>query len=57
MCWTARIDAALPAEMELMAETSGAKVHRTDAMIAAIAVNRGTELYTFDIRHLAVQGR
>jgi len=43
--------------MELMAETSGAKVHRTDAMIAAIAVNRGTELYTFDIRHLAVQGR
>jgi predicted nucleic acid-binding protein len=37
--------------MELMAETSGAKVHRTDAMKAAIAVNRGAELYTFNIRH------
>jgi tRNA(fMet)-specific endonuclease VapC len=44
-------DARLSAELELRAETSGAAIRRTDAMIAAIAMNRGATLYTFDLRH------
>lgn len=44
-------DAALSAELELKAENRGATIRRTDVMIAAIAINRGTTLYTFNLRH------
>lgn len=44
-------DAGLSAEIELKAESSGAAIRRTDTMIAAIAMNRGATLYTFDLRH------
>ena len=44
-------DAGLSAEMELKAEGMGMPIRRTDAMIAAIALNRGAALYTFDLRH------
>lgn len=44
-------DARLSAEVELEAERRGAMIRRTDAMIAAIALNRGAALYTFDLRH------
>lgn len=43
--------AELSSEMELKAEDMGRPVRRTDAMIAAIALNRGAVLYTFDLRH------
>jgi len=44
-------DARLSAEIELKTETRGAAIRRTDAMIAAIAMNRGATLYTFNLRH------
>ncbi|RLG53481.1 MAG: hypothetical protein DRO00_03860 [Thermoproteota archaeon] len=44
-------DASLSAEIELKAERAGKPVRRTDAMIAAIVINRGAFLYTFDSRH------
>lgn len=44
-------DTGLSAEIELKAEKQGTAVRRTDAMIAAIALNRGAALYTFDLRH------
>jgi len=44
-------DARLSSEIELKAEAGGTPVRRTDAMIAAIALNRGVALYTFDLRH------
>ena len=44
-------DAGLSAEMELKAENRGAAIRRTDAMIAAIAINRGARLYTFNLKH------
>ena len=44
-------DAGLSAEIELRAERMGMPVRRTDAMIAAIALNRGAALYTFDLKH------
>lgn len=44
-------DAEVSSAMELKAEELGRPVRRTDAMIAAIALNRGVALYTFDLRH------
>lgn len=49
-----RRDAQLSAELELKAERLGTQVRRTDAMIAAIVLNRGASLYTFDLRHFNV---
>jgi predicted nucleic acid-binding protein len=47
-------DAQLSAELELKAESSGRPVRRTDAMIAAVVLNRGALLYTFDLKHFSV---
>jgi tRNA(fMet)-specific endonuclease VapC len=47
-------DAQLSAELELKAESSGKPARRTDAMIAAIVLNRGALLYTFDLKHFSV---
>ena len=41
-------DAVLSAKLELGTEKKGAPVRRTDAMIAAVAINRTAALYTFD---------
>ncbi len=46
-------DASLSAEIEVKAERAGKLVRRIDAMIAAIVINRGASLYTFDSRHFA----
>ena len=46
-----RDDASLSAKIELEAESRGVPVRRTDAMIAAIAINRGASLYTLDLKH------
>ena len=40
-------DAVLAAKIELEMEKTGSAIRRTDAMIAAIAINRGAALYTF----------
>jgi len=39
-------DAALSAELEVNAEKRGNKIPRFDAMIAAVAINRGIKLFT-----------
>lgn len=44
-------DASLAAELELRAEKSGTRVRRTDAMIAAVVMNNGGKLFTFDLKH------
>jgi len=44
-------DARLAAEIELRMEGKGLPIRRTDAMIAATAMNNGAGLYTFDTRH------
>jgi len=44
-------DAELSAELELKAEGIGRPIRRADTMIAAIALNSGAALYTFDLRH------
>jgi predicted nucleic acid-binding protein len=44
-------DANLSAKIELEAESKGASIRRTDAMIAAITINRGVSLYTLDLKH------
>ena len=46
-----RRDAELSAELEVKAERLGTPIRRTDTMIAAIALNRGASLYTFDLGH------
>jgi len=46
-----RDDASLSAKIELEAESRGVPIRRTDAMIAAIAINRGASLYTLDLKH------
>lgn len=43
-----KADANLSAKMELSVEKRGTAVRRTDAIIAAIAINNGASLYTFD---------
>ncbi|MEM2571433.1 MAG: type II toxin-antitoxin system VapC family toxin [Thermoproteota archaeon] len=47
-------DAQLSAELELKAESLGKPVRRTDAMIAAMVINKGAYLYTFDLKHFNV---
>ncbi len=47
-------DAQLSAELELKAESLGKPSRRADAMIAAIVLNRGASLYTFDLKHFNV---
>ena len=44
-------DAVLSSKIELEAEERGNSIRRTDAMIAAIAINNGADLYTFDLKH------
>jgi predicted nucleic acid-binding protein len=48
-------DAVLSARMELEAEKKGTTLRRTDAMIAAIAINRMAALFTFDKHFLQLQ--
>lgn len=47
-------DAQLSAELELKAEDLGMPIRRVDAMIAAIVINRGAQLYTFDLKHFSL---
>ena len=44
-------DAALSAQLEIKTEKKGQKIARFDAMIAAVAINRGLELFTFNTKH------
>lgn len=44
-------DANLSAKIELEAETGGTPIRRTDAMIAATAINNAATLYTLDLKH------
>ncbi|MBL7169260.1 type II toxin-antitoxin system VapC family toxin [Candidatus Bathyarchaeota archaeon] len=44
-------DAQTSARMETDAEADGMSTRRTDAMIAAVAVNHGATLFTFNVRH------
>ncbi len=47
-------DAALSAKLEVKAEKKGNKAPRFDAMIAAVAINRGFKLFTFNKKHFEV---
>ncbi len=47
-------DTILSAKLETECERKGKKVARTDAMIAAIAVNRKARIYTFNKKHFEV---
>jgi predicted nucleic acid-binding protein len=47
-------EAMLGAELEATMEGMGTPVRRTDAMIAAVAMNRNASLYTFDMKHFGV---
>lgn len=47
-------DAILSANIEVKAEKMGKKVPRFDAMIAAVAINKGIKLFTFNKRHFEV---
>ncbi len=44
-------DASLSAKLEVNAEKSGNKIPRFDAMIAAVAINRGFKFFTFNTKH------
>ncbi|MCZ7392965.1 MAG: type II toxin-antitoxin system VapC family toxin [Candidatus Methanoperedens sp.] len=44
-------DAILSAKLEVKAEKRGEKIPRFDAMIAAVAINRGFKLFTFNKDH------
>jgi len=44
-------EARLSAELELEMEKRGSPIRRMDSMIAAIAMNKGAALYTFDLKH------
>ncbi len=44
-------DAILSAKIEKETESRGTPIRRTDAMIAAIAINNATTLYTLDLKH------
>lgn len=46
-------DAVLSSKIELEAEEKGNPIRRTDAMIAAMAINNGAALYTFDLKHFS----
>jgi tRNA(fMet)-specific endonuclease VapC len=47
----AKEDAVLASKLELETEKKGKAISRTDAMIAAIAINNGAKLYTFNSKH------
>ncbi len=47
-------DAALSAKLELKAEKKGNKIPRFDTMVAAVAINRGFKLFTFNRKHFEV---
>jgi tRNA(fMet)-specific endonuclease VapC len=47
----AKEDAQLSAKIELESERAGTTMRRTDAMIAAVAINIGARLYTLDLKH------
>ncbi len=47
-------DAALSAKLEVNAEKRGTKIPRFDTMIAAVAINRGFKLFTFNKKHFEV---
>jgi predicted nucleic acid-binding protein len=44
-------DAHLSAKLEVESERKGKKVARMDAMIAAVAINRKSRLFTFNKKH------
>ncbi len=44
-------DAILSARLEVKTEIKGNKIPRFDAMIAAVAINRGFKLFTFNKDH------
>ena len=44
-------DAVLASKIELEVEKKGKIACRTDAIIAAITINHGAKLYTFNIKH------
>lgn len=44
-------DAELSARLELEMEKKGTSIRRTDAMIAAIAINHNAALYTLNLKH------
>jgi predicted nucleic acid-binding protein len=44
-------DAVLASKIELEVEKKGKMACRTDAMIAAITINNGAKLYTFNLKH------
>jgi tRNA(fMet)-specific endonuclease VapC len=44
-------DARVAAEVELGMEQSGCAIRRADAMIAAVTINNGASLCTFDVKH------
>ena len=44
-------DAVLASKIELEVEKKGKMSCRTDAMIAAITINNGAKLYTFNLKH------
>ena len=46
-----RKDAMVSAKLELDMKRKGTSMRRTDAMIAAVAINNGGKLYTFDLKH------
>jgi tRNA(fMet)-specific endonuclease VapC len=46
-----RKDAILSSKIETEAESAGTPIQRTDAMIAAIAINNNTALFTFNLKH------
>ncbi|MEM2896359.1 MAG: hypothetical protein QW265_00910 [Candidatus Bathyarchaeia archaeon] len=46
-------DTELSAEIDLKAERMRMPIRRTDAMIAAITLNRRSMLYTLDLKHFA----
>ncbi|MDO9516807.1 MAG: hypothetical protein Q7J10_02045 [Methanosarcinaceae archaeon] len=47
-------DTNLSARLEVEAERKGQKVPRFDSMIAAVAINRGLNLFTFNTSHFKV---
>jgi len=47
----AKEDAVLASKLEREAESKGKAINRTEAMIAAIAINNGAKLYTFNSKH------
>ena len=47
-------DADISARLEVKAEKRGNKIPRFDTMIAAIAINRGFKLFTFNKKHFEV---